>query len=259
MTMAKSGELRRSRERMAPRLTTQTRQIQLRRRGSLLLSMALGAVSTFAILASPAFATHDCPSSHRVIFSPDTNGRGVRVSGPGMRVSDTVVECARASTLSVVNSSETRFVEVGWYEEAVDVTPCPQTSGNPRILVAKGINGVFTCDPDVIGPDTITNAPTDDGFWVHDDNQDGNWDYYHNGSFLGFFGLGSFITGDPRAQGERKSTHDSMYALHDGLKRMNSSKSWVSWTGTTIIVDDDADYRGCVRSNTKVEVKLGTC
>jgi hypothetical protein len=225
---------------------------------SLLLATLSGALTALILSATPVFGTHDCPSDHRVIASPDTNGRGVRVANPGLTVVNHSVDCSQARTLSVVNSAETRAVEVGYYEETVNTTPCAQTS-QPRILLARVFDGVFFCDQDVIGPDVISGTPRDDSFAVQDADQDGDWKYYHEGEFLGFLGLGTFTTGDPRAQGERQSTHDSASANHHGLTRMNSSQAWVGWTGTSIVLDTDSTYRGCIESATWFRVTAGTC
>lgn len=177
-----------------------------------------------------------------------------------MRVSNSTVACARASTIAVVNSSETRAVEIGWYEETVNITSCPETSGPPRELVVKIFDGVFTCWPNGAN---ITGTPRDDAFRVHDNNQDGVWNYYHGNTLLTSFNMGTFVTGDPRALGERKSSHDSAYALFVTLYRMNASQGWSVWDSTSVIADSDPDYTGCITNSgtslTKYEVKLGGC
>lgn len=50
-----------------------------------------------------------------------------------------------------------------------------------------------------------------------------------------------------------------MYALFDGLDRMDSSTNWIGWQGTAAIKDNDANYGFCFPSNQKVGVKTGTC
>lgn len=224
------------------------------------ISALLGATLTTVLTPVPSLATHDCPVGYRVLASPATNGRGVRAANPGMRVSNTAIDCARASTIAVVNSSETRAVETGWYEETVNVTSCPQTSGPPRELVVNIFDGVFTCWQNGAN---ITGTPRDDAFRIHDDNQDGVWNYYHGNTLLKTYNMGTFVTGDPRALGERKSSHDSAYALFVTLYRMNSLQTWSVWDSTSVLDDSDPDYTGCITNSgsnlTKYEVKLGSC
>lgn len=214
----------------------------------------VGALAVMAALANEAKATHDCAggTDNRVISSPLTNGRGVRVglNAPGMFVENTSVPCARASTLSVVNSAETRAVEIGWYEETVNVTSCPSAS-SPRVLVLKIFDGVVTCSQN---QPFITGTPRNDDFFVHDNNQDGTWNYVRNGSPLGFFGLGTFVTGDPRAQGERKSSHEVGFANFRGLARMGANQTWTNWDTTIGIFDSDEGYYGCIPTNIHVKV-----
>jgi hypothetical protein len=226
----------------------------------LILAASAGAFSVSLLFAPPARANHDCPSDNQIRAKPDTNGRGLRVGGPdpGMWVQNTDIDCARASSIGVVNSSSTRFVELGWYEEPINVTPCPQTSGPPRILVAKLFDGVFTCDnqPEF----NPANLPRWDEFKVQDQNQDGDWYYYRNGNFLGFYGLGTFVTGSGRASSERKTSHhDSMFGSFYGLDRMNASQAWVNWNGTVQIEDSDGDYRLCIFADDRLQMQSSPC
>lgn len=107
---------------------------------------ATGALATVAILATTAEAyPSDCPSDIHVISSPATNGRGVRVFNPGMFVKDTNPPCARASAIADVNSSESTFVEFGWYDETfTGASPCTPTSG-PAQLIVWQINWAYLC------------------------------------------------------------------------------------------------------------------
>jgi hypothetical protein len=115
---------------------------------------------------------------------------------------------------------------------------------------------VYTCD----GQPAITGLPRYDEFVAKDTNQDGDWYYYRNGSFLGFYGLGTFTLGQLRANSERKSGHhDSMYAHFQGLDRMTTGGGWANWLGTTQIEDSDADYRLCVRAADTLQIQTGPC
>jgi len=221
-------------------------------------SLILGAV-TSTLLVSTAHANHDCPSDNQIRAKPGTNGRGTRVGGsdPGMRVSNTDIDCVRVSSIGVINSSSTTFAEIGWYEDPMGLSDCPATSGQPRILVYRKFNGVPMCQtqPVISGP-----FPRNDEFIVNDSDQNGVWRYFRNGSFLGSFDLGSFITGEGRANSERKSGHhDSMYALFLGLDRMNSSQGWTNWANTTQLENSDAEYHLCGLPGDDLEMKIGTC
>lgn len=228
--------------------------------GILALSFILGSAVTSILVPPQAVAFPSCGSPGTVQGArPDTNGRGVRVSDPGMRVSDASISCIRVSAIHVMNSAATRFAIVGWYERASGAPTflgCPVTSGPPRVLVAKIFDGTNTCAQNTAN---ITNTPRNDDFAVHDHDQDGTWKYYRNGAFIGSFRFGMFTTGILQARTERYQTGDSMYGLFDGLKRMNSNANWVDWTGTTVNADTDPDYNTCVLTATKVEIRLAAC
>jgi hypothetical protein len=200
--------------------------------------------SLLALLLPDAALASDCPSDNRVIVSPDNNARGVRVGleYAGMLVVDNTTPCARASTLSVVNNFENRAVEIGWYEEGTNVTPCPQTTV-PRVLRAWFIFGEFHCDQTTA---LIGDTPRKDDFRVQDQNQDGIWGWWRNGNHLGNTNMDDFRTGDPRAQGERKSDHsDEARSEFLGLYRMINASDYVVWGFTTTIKDTDPDYVAC--------------
>lgn len=170
-----------------------------------------------------------------------------------MLVVDTPIGCARASSIAVVNNDQSRFVELGWYEENQNVTPCPDTNGDPRVLRAKGFDGEFVCDPTTV----YLSGSTWHDFKVQDGNQDGIWLYFRNGNQIGTYNLWPFVTGDPRANSERKRDHDdSAWADFEGLQRMVNSVDYVHWDGTTGIKDSDPDYRNCIRSDLHVEVDV---
>ncbi|MEX0754175.1 MAG: hypothetical protein WD556_03525 [Actinomycetota bacterium] len=220
---------------------------------ALLVTLVALSVLVGLFLPMPARAG-DCPGDYQIQGAPSENGRGVRVGGdhPGMFVGNAGIGCARASSIGVVNSSGTRFVELGWYEEEQNVTPCPGSFGPPRILVAKYVNGTFTCDLQ----NSITDTPRNDDFKVSDPDQDGDWNYYRNSDGLGFYGLGSFTSGQPVVNGERKSDHadPTMYANFRGLDRMGASQDWSEWSGTHTYGDSDPDFSGCLRSPIHIEM-----
>jgi hypothetical protein len=169
-----------------------------------------------------------------------------------MQVENAVVFCTRVSSIAVVNASGSRFVEVGWYEDPVDtLAKCDKTFGQPVLLVYAYVDGTIKCKTSTPTLSSGTNS-----FNVNDNNLDGNWDYYWQGNYEGFFNALSFVSGDPRANGERKSLDDSAFADHTVLKRMNSSAVWTDWTGTTAIENTDPNYNNCIYSNTHTAFKL---
>lgn len=89
----------------------------------------------FTVLVGTSQAA-PCPdTNYNTVGRPDTNGRGNRVGSPGMYIYNNTITCARVSSIFVLNSSDTRFVEVGWYENPGDVFFCiPTTSGPPKQL-----------------------------------------------------------------------------------------------------------------------------
>ena len=214
-------------------------------------------------LAAPALALQQadavsCGSYQIIQEEAGTNGRGVKVDTPGVRVENTIVECEHTVAIGDSSSSGNRIALVGWYEKGESGQPydCPLTSsGNPRVLVQKYYEGTWTCDPDTAG---ITNTPTDNEFAVHDKDQDGDWRYYRNDNFLGFYGFGTFVTGDVFSHTDRK-VGNVMTAYYDYLYRMNSSQDWTPWSNTFEVVDTSAPDRGCVTNDVIVSVQDVAC
>jgi hypothetical protein len=222
-----------------------------------LASLALmGGLVAFGALSAalpPAFAAGCEGQKTRIVQAfPNKNGRGTKVSGPGMHVFASQVECVRISIIANINSSGQRFVELGWFEDATGLLrDCPRTDGSPHVLRYSYFDGTVRCD-NATAP---LSGGTDQDFWVQDANQNGVWTYYRNGNSIGAYDMGSFVAGTPVAQGERRVLTDSARTDHHGLKRMINNTDYTGWEGTSRGVDNDEDFRACIRSNMHVEVK----
>jgi hypothetical protein len=168
----------------------------------------------------PRAAAVDCGNFREQYFNPGTTWRGVKVSSPGMRVSDTVVDCSRISWVFVRNAAGTKIVNLGWYETEIGEFGCNPTAGKPKVLRIKQVNGIGTCDHNTHEYGT-NETPTNDDFSIQDDNQDGVWEYRRNGVLVGSYDLGAFTNGILGAGSARYgASGDSMYGNFDGLKRM---------------------------------------
>jgi hypothetical protein len=146
-------------------------------------------------------------------------------------------------------------VELGWVEDPTAFSAgCPPTGAQPTAFTyAFFDNVVILCDNEgTLGAGTFHN------FRVFDDDQNGVWQYWRGQTFLGAVNMGTFITGTPVSNGERRVLSDSARTNHDGLDRMNSSQNWTPWTNTAVNVDSDPDFRACIRSDDHVEVRQ-TC
>jgi hypothetical protein len=238
---------------------------RLHRWGLLTLAVVSGAMAgsiVFSMWVPASAIPSDCDGRHsyHVLTSPGTNGRGVRVFNPGMFVKDTNPDCARASTISVVNSNGLTWTEAGWYDEYINVTICVDTSG-PKALMFKSLNGVWSCSATT--PSLYPPAAGDwEWFSVSDANQDGVWQWVWNGQEYGSANMGTFVTGDPRSNAERKSSSSgtSNYVDHYGLYRMGSGQAWYGWSNVSLLEDTDPNYHRCwYSSQLRIIVKKGTC
>lgn len=211
-----------------------------------------------AVLAPPVLAGCQVGLDPlNTIDRPDKGGRGVRVIDPGMHVFDTSVPCGRASSILDINSAETRFVEVGWFENTGPVYGCvPTTSGAPRQLAFAWFDGAPSC---LTTPDSIPGGQWDH-FRVQDSNQDGVWGFYHKKDdtwdlIWASPDMDPFVTGFLWSNGERATTDDSARAVFKGLQRMINSTDYRDWAGTFEEDDsDDGGWKDCIVTNTHVKV-----
>jgi hypothetical protein len=224
------------------------------------LSVMLGCVLGFVLSSSTrsASASDGCPGGdYHEQASPTTNGRGVRTSGNGMRVSNTWVGCERVSSIGV-EASGGDFVEVGWYEigpELSGLAYCAGTDGRPRTFVYVRVFGVDDC----FEFGYINTEGLGQNLRAQDLERDETWEFYRNAQFL--ISLSTNMSSGPGiAQGERQNLHNSIYSEFQGLQRMNTNQQWVNWTGTSTggsTINNDPEYGVCIPSSTHVTVDLG--
>ena len=118
-----------------------------------------------------------------------------------MHVFESQVECLRISSIADINTSGERYVELGWFEDTTGLLAvCPATDGSPRVFRYSVFDGTIRCD-DATAP---LSGGTDQDFWVQDANQNGVWTYFRNGNSIGAYDMGSFVSGRPVANGERR-------------------------------------------------------
>ncbi len=232
---------------------------------AIVLSALIGA-GVVLLVARPAHATLTCfdPLTHgpwNTVDEAAANGRGNRVSDPGMFIYNDPVQCGRASSLFVKTHDETEFVEVGWYEEESYVYSCVHfTNGQPKLFGEAYNNGVVGCTS---GP-PLTSGQSD-SFTVTDVNQDGKWLFGHGGAnFWTSPDLGSFNSGLLRSNGERFAPDpEPARSEFNGLKRMDASNTWSAWTGPMegdSQSSDDPDFEDCIDAPDHIRVvRNGTC
>lgn len=214
------------------------------------LAAALFGVSFAASI--PSANASACPGTgapFNTVFSPSTNGRGDKVST--MLVEDGTVTCGRVSSLIDHNSAYTSFVEIGWVENPAGAYTCvPVTTGPPTLLAFASVNGMASC----AGSRSVSTGSRS----VSDPNGDGSWQYMDHGVLVFTANTGTFFTGVEEDNGERLNFDNTAHADFNGLMRMGSSKTWVSWTGTALNAQesDDSGSHGCFYSDTHTAVKL---
>lgn len=222
---------------------------------------ALGGLISMTLLvlpATPAMAGVSCTSvSYDTVVRYEANGRGVKVTSPGMAVYNGSVECARLSSINVYNTAVSRGVAVGWFEDPVNFCDLwgPTTGSNP-VLVAMSFEAndySWLHSPPTVSVGTDT-------FLVNDANQDGRWTYGHNGSNVWTSpNLTPFVTGLIYSYGSRGSTGDTSHSDFEGMLRMNSGQNWVA---PTIVYEageqasNDPGARPCIYSDVHTAVKL---
>jgi hypothetical protein len=172
-----------------------------------------------------------------------------------MAIYDGTPTCGRVSSLFVTNSSGTRYVEVGWYEDPQGTYNCiPKTTGAPRALAFSYNNGIRGCK--TTGPDL---AEGNQSFYIQDPNTDGVWQFFRAGTQIWQSpDLTPFSSGIVMSNGERQTYDYTPAATFNGLQRMASSGSWGNWHSTQKLgpPSDDLGAHFCWYSDTYTAVKL---
>jgi hypothetical protein len=184
----------------------------------------------------------------------DTNARGVRTTGNGMRVQNSNVQCERVSSLFDVGSSA-NDVEIGWYEHGPAGPPsaCGETPGVPMVFWAARIAGIFQCHPYV-----VVSSGLGHNFRVEDANRDTTWFFVYEGNTIASVN-GDHSTGEVETNGEREDDVASIFSEFFGLQRMGSDQAYHNWMQTDtggMTINNDPEYRVCIPSETHVIVDL---
>ncbi len=185
---------------------------------------------------------------------PGTNGRGARSTS--MATFDATVTCVHISSIGDRSTSGNGvFVEAGWLENPLGLIICSATSGSPIWFMFRVTStGVAEC----ISGSTLT-AGTNHSFSAHDDNLNGMWQMNFDGSLIVTWNMGTFTTGQPVGNGERRVASDPGHVNIGGLQRMDATASWVNWTNTFVFEDTDPIYNACTASfPTRLQV-TSTC
>jgi hypothetical protein len=220
---------------------------------SLVLSAALGFAGVVALAPAAHAVTCITGNIYNTTDQASSNGRGVRDNSPGMTVYNDTITCARVSSMLVKNSTETRFVEVGWFEDPVpDFYDCwDLTAGAPKYFGLAVDDGIFDC---FTGTALSTGVH---GFTVKDPNQDGIWTYGQGGSdFWTSFDMGAFNNGLLRTNGEREGdASEPARSEFEGLERMDNTNTWHAWTSPfEAVTSDDPDFHDCIDAGDHIRV-----
>jgi hypothetical protein len=205
--------------------------------------------------ATPALAVTCLSSVYNTTDEASADGRGNRVQNPGMHIYNDNVDCGRVSSLFVKNATETKFVEVGWFEDPsesnFDYTCLNNTSGQPKLFAYVDTGSGHACN-------TAGELSTgDDAFTEQDQNQDGIWKFGHAGSdFYTSPNLGSFNSGLLRTNGERAGGgNEPARSEFNGLDREDQFNNWPSWQNTfEASTSDDPGFHDCIDNDHHVRV-----
>lgn len=226
--------------------------------GALLAMVMLGAAVGFAwagLAATDAAAVcADSGAPFASGYQGAPNGRGVRVNNPGMTVFDGT-QCGRVSSIFVYNSTGTRWVEIGWFEDGDNHYTCiPTTSGPPKELAFWKFDNTNGC---LTNPATLNGGSVQE-MSIQDENQNGVWHYRRNQNVIfTSANLSPFVTGLPWNNGERLTNPaGTPHAVFNGMKRMGADQQWSPWTSLVQYDSSDSGAHGCAYSVTYQEIKL---
>ena len=149
------------------------------------------------------------------------------------------------------------FTESGWLENPTGfIQQCTQTAGKPAWFTAYvRNNGTLTCQPG-----TTFNDGTVHSYSVHDNNLDGNWVLEVDNSPKLTPDLGTFTTGQPIANAERRVSTDPNRVDIPNLQRMDASQAWVSYDSPLTVTDNDPSWNACPAALQNFELHVSnTC
>jgi len=206
------------------------------------------------LTAGPASAV-TCVDVLNTTDEAGANGRGNRAENPGMHIYNDTIECGRASSLFVKNATETKFVEVGWFEDPVgglfDYNCLGETTGPPRLFAFVDTGASRSCSWG------MELSVGDDGFTLKDPDQNGRWTFGHAGSnFYISPDLGSFNSGLLRTNGERGGNgNEPARSEFAGLDRMDDANNWSAWQNPfEAWTSDDPGFHDCIDNGHHIRV-----
>jgi hypothetical protein len=211
-----------------------------RTRASVFTPLILAVFLIGVVAPQPALAA-PCTGAQIIHLQavPGTNGRGARSTS--MVTFNAAVTCAHISSIGDRSTSGNGvFTEAGWLENPAGLIICGTTSGVPKWFVFWVVaSGAATC---VTGSNV--GAGSTHSYAVRDNEQDGIWNLVFDNVTQATPNMGTFVTGQPIANGERRVSSDPGIVDIKGLQRMDSTASWVSWTNTSGI-DNDPGFLIC--------------
>jgi hypothetical protein len=222
--------------------------------GNALVSAALVGIFIGIHMAQPqmAHAVACGAANYHEQAREDTNARGVRTTGNGIRVTNSSVNCERVSSLFDQGSSM-NWVEIGWYEHGPDInSACGHTLGSPELFIAWSVANVIVCD----GLGVQVPAGLGNNFRVEDANRDTIWYFVYNGLTVGNVN-GDHSTGEVQTNAERADDIQVVFSEFFGLQRMGSNQMYSNWQQTDtggMTTNNDPEYVVCILSATHVVV-----
>ncbi len=153
-------------------------------------------------------------------------------------------------------------VEVGWFDAPVlAICNYQSTASGPYLLWALTDGKTFECWKDQNPPSvTASTSSTEvyDGYRVDDPSDNGQWNYYHNGTQFNSEPFPAFDYGMTITNGER---HDQLtdlgHADFNGMQYENSG-GWHDWTDPITVAENDSEYCNVFYSD-KTHVSVDTC
>ena len=151
--------------------------------------------------------------------------------------------------------SQNNFVEVGWYEENVDLTICTDVSA-PHFFAWAIVDGTKKCQLQSGSPSISQGFH---GFKVEDGNHNMNFTYWLDGNAQVTQST-SMTQGEVFAGVDRHVDGDHLGAEFDGLKWLGSAGGWNPWNQLSGVKytqtwDNVSDFDFCWRSNYHFEVR----
>lgn len=194
-------------------------------------------------LAWPELALADdtsCTTQHNTEAS-DGYHAGMRSSQ--MTVEDYTVYCTEVDSVGLFGP-QSASVEIGVSHDGPSATPCEGAfQSSPYLFIFRETEtGAWKC----VEPSGQTVTPWDkEGFSVNDQNQDGNWNFAHNGVvFSDPFGTLAWSKGTTWTNSERHALADSAWGHFEQNGYMSVTNGWTDWDNSYYCYRNDNDTWG---------------